>query len=422
MTTHHGRLEEVSNVWSRRLLRVAVAAVGLVVAALGSASAANADMCVSSLLTNQVLRYDDATGAPLGVCATGGGLTAPRGVAFGPDGNVYVSNTPGHSVLRYDGQTGAFMDTFVTPGSGGLFEPQGLTFGPDGDLYVVRGFASVLRYDGDTGAPLGVFATPVFGGAFDLVFGPDGDLYVTSFSFVHRFDGETGLPVGSGLFATSPGGLTGLAFGPDSNLYVGVVLGGVSDTMVRFDGTTGANLGYFGSGVGSPLGITTGADGLLYVAARDLDSVARIDGPTGSLVDLFVPPGSGGLDLPFDIAFSPDDLTPPELEVSVTPEVLWPPNHKYVTVEATVTATDDTDPSPTIELVSVTSNEPDNAPGNDDGNTTDDVVKVDGYTFNLRAERNETGAGRTYTVTYRATDASGKSATQSATVTVPVAR
>lgn len=114
------------------------------------------------------------------------------------------------------------------------------------------------------------------------------------------------------------------------------------------------------------------------------------------------------------------DTTPPQLSVSVTPDRLGPPNHKYVTVDVIVTATDDTDPSPTVGLVSVTSNEPDDAPGGNDGNTTNDVVKVDDYTFRFRAERNEKGAGRTYTVTYRATDASGNSATRSATVTVPV--
>jgi hypothetical protein len=38
---------------------------------------------------------------------------------------------------------------------------------------------------------------------------------------------------------------------------------------------------------------------------------------------------------------------------------LWPPNHEYRTVNATITATDTVDSSPTVTLVSVTSNEPD---------------------------------------------------------------
>jgi probable HAF family extracellular repeat protein len=120
------------------------------------------------------------------------------------------------------------------------------------------------------------------------------------------------------------------------------------------------------------------------------------------------------------------DTTPPDVSVSVTPNKLWPPNHQYVTVKATVTATDDTDPNPSIELVSVSSNEPDN--GVNDGNTVDDIViepaSAHSYadTFQLRSERAGLGTGRIYTITYRATDASDNSATKSATVTVPLAK
>jgi endo-1,4-beta-xylanase len=46
---------------------------------------------------------------------------------------------------------------------------------------------------------------------------------------------------------------------------------------------------------------------------------------------------------------------------------------------------------------------------------------VNQTTFQLRAERNENGSGRVYTITYRATDACGNATTKSATVTVPIA-
>lgn len=110
------------------------------------------------------------------------------------------------------------------------------------------------------------------------------------------------------------------------------------------------------------------------------------------------------------------DTTPPELTVSLTPDSLWPPNHKYVQVEATVTAQDAGDPSPTITFISVTSNEPDNGKG--DGNTVNDIVVLGDYTFKFRAERSGNGVGRVYTITYQATDAAGNSAQASATVTV----
>jgi predicted extracellular nuclease len=115
-----------------------------------------------------------------------------------------------------------------------------------------------------------------------------------------------------------------------------------------------------------------------------------------------------------------DEIAPVFTEVSLIPDMLWPPNHKYVEVTATVIASDNFDADPTITLVSVTSNEPDNAPGPEDGNTSDDIVIVDKFHFNLRAERSETGSGRIYTITYMVTDDCGNSATVIVYVTVPL--
>lgn len=111
------------------------------------------------------------------------------------------------------------------------------------------------------------------------------------------------------------------------------------------------------------------------------------------------------------------ELVPPSVEVTVTPDLLWPVNHKYVEVVATVTAWDNFDPDPQITLVSVTSNEPDD--GFDDV-TINDIVIVDDFNFLLRAERSALGTGRIYTITYLVTDACGNSTIQSATVTVPI--
>jgi predicted extracellular nuclease len=114
------------------------------------------------------------------------------------------------------------------------------------------------------------------------------------------------------------------------------------------------------------------------------------------------------------------DEIAPTIEVAVTPSLLWPANHKYVEVEAAVVVSDNFDPNPTVELISVVSSEPDN--GADDGNTVNDIVIVDDSTFKLRAERSGLGEGRTYTITYRVTDACGNTAEQAATVFVPLSR
>jgi hypothetical protein len=111
------------------------------------------------------------------------------------------------------------------------------------------------------------------------------------------------------------------------------------------------------------------------------------------------------------------DTEPPELSVSVSPEVIFPPNHKMVEVTAIVTVTDNMDPDPTLTLVSITSNQPDNGIG--DGNTIDDIVVINDYTFNLRAEYSGKDGDRIYTVNYQATDDAGNTTDVQATVTVP---
>jgi uncharacterized protein len=111
------------------------------------------------------------------------------------------------------------------------------------------------------------------------------------------------------------------------------------------------------------------------------------------------------------------DAIAPELSVTVTPDLLWPPNHKYVRVTASVIATDNFDPSPSIRLVSVVSNEPDSGLGDED--LPNDIVIIDEFTFDLRAERSDTGTGRIYTITYEALDSCGNITVGQATVFVP---
>jgi hypothetical protein len=110
------------------------------------------------------------------------------------------------------------------------------------------------------------------------------------------------------------------------------------------------------------------------------------------------------------------DATPPTLTLGVTPTLLWPPNHQYWKVCATGDAVDNVDPDVALSLVSVTSSEPDDAPGDQDGNTTNDIVIDSDTCFRLRAERSESTC---HTIAYRATDACGNTSQASVTVTVP---
>ena len=115
------------------------------------------------------------------------------------------------------------------------------------------------------------------------------------------------------------------------------------------------------------------------------------------------------------------DTTPPELAVALSPDLLWPPNHKLERIQAALRVTDVCDPNPTVRLISATSSEPDDGLG--DGDTVGDIqgaqTGTDDREFQLRSERSGTGPGRVYTIVYEAHDASGNATVRTATVVVP---
>jgi hypothetical protein len=111
------------------------------------------------------------------------------------------------------------------------------------------------------------------------------------------------------------------------------------------------------------------------------------------------------------------DLQPPVIgSVTATPNVLSPPNHQMVLVTVAVQAADNAGPV-TSRIISVTSSDPTNTTG--DGNTGGDWYINGPLTVYLRAERSQSGVGRTYTITVQSTDAAGNTATRSTTVFVP---
>ena len=100
---------------------------------------------------------------------------------------------------------------------------------------------------------------------------------------------------------------------------------------------------------------------------------------------------------------------PKIVSASLTPGTLWPPNHKLVTVTATIDALDPGGLPLKVTLVSISSSEPDSGLG--DGDTANDIqgaaYGTDDRVFQLRAERSGRGPGRTYTVRYDVTNEAG---------------
>jgi hypothetical protein len=112
------------------------------------------------------------------------------------------------------------------------------------------------------------------------------------------------------------------------------------------------------------------------------------------------------------------DTTPPVISsVSVSSSVLWPPNHKFVPVTLSVTTQDTCDPNPACTLSAISSSEL--ASGGGSGNTSPDFVITGALSANLRAERDGTGSGRTYTLTVECRDHSNNTSTANTTVFVP---
>jgi hypothetical protein len=105
------------------------------------------------------------------------------------------------------------------------------------------------------------------------------------------------------------------------------------------------------------------------------------------------------------------DGQPPAIQsVVAAPSVLWPPNHKMVPVTVTVGATDNCGVV-SEKIVSVTSNE--SQGGSADWQVTGDLSLL------LRAERDGSGSGRTYTITVEVKDAAGNASRRAVNVIVP---
>lgn len=115
------------------------------------------------------------------------------------------------------------------------------------------------------------------------------------------------------------------------------------------------------------------------------------------------------------------DNQPPTIS-SVTNNIgtLWPPNHAMVPLNLTVTASDACGPitAEACSVTNITSNEAINSTG--DGNTDPDWIFGNGLTASVRAERKGNGTGRIYTITVVCQDAAGNpSAPATTTVAVP---
>ena len=304
-----------------------------------------------------------------------GPLDGPVGVARNPlDGDIFVASRETDEVFRYDGATGELKGVFVAAGSGGLDEPTGMVFAPNGNLFV-SSFATneVLEFDVNTGLFFGRIAAPSLAGPAGLAFDAAGNLYISNFNgntiTLREPSGATS------LFSTVPelNEPSGLTVGPNGNLYVvnEVFAGGsnvielkivspagplmpgdfvrefvapglagfdadggnadldfaqpvfhggqfylsspITNEVLRFniiaDVAVPAGTGVFISaddqGLEGPSGFVFDPAGDLIISSTLSDKVLQYD-PAGAFIDAFTPFDTGGLNEPQGIEFGPD--------------------------------------------------------------------------------------------------------------------
>jgi hypothetical protein len=252
-------------------------------------------------------------------------------------------------VFALDGTPlGKALDTQTLPDDLDLRELRGFIFGPDGDLYVANAYkdaSQVLRFAGKPGAGgkhpfLETYAeehkaNPGLAHPFDVAFGPDAHLYVPSqdtnivarYYGPHATDGKPGMPMPhpAALQETDPKHLLpgtfipsqkhatrglravrGAVFGADGDLFVA---DRDADSVKRYDGGNGAfKREYRHQHLTTPVHLTFRAvDGALLVGSRDRNAVFAIDPETGVMTTL-IESGAGGLRAPAGMAFGPDSM------------------------------------------------------------------------------------------------------------------
>lgn len=408
-----------------RLFMLAMVALGGV---LGS-TASYGDFFVSSFGTNELMRFDEDSGAYLGVI---GMVDGPFASQIGFDGDLFVSSHNTGEVLRYDSQTGEFKGAFIKAHEGGLTKPTAPNFGPDGKVYVGDlATNTVLRYDRN-GKFIDVFADGVsspLNGPFMQTF-DEGTMYIASgyTNSILRYDLKTKEFMGH-FVAPGSGGLVvpvGLEFGPDGNLYTS---SSATSEVLRYDGKTGEFIDKFvpagAGGMSSPRAIRFGgANTDLYVISSDTNTIIQFDRVTGEFVDVIATSEGNGMLAARGLTFTPR----PEFFVDAR-VVRSNRKHEhdddhqhegdghsaYKAIKVDYRLKDYTDRHPVVKLVSIQSSDP-------EVNISEAVKNArfgeEDYNFRLDFT-NSTGVEQQYTIKYTATNDLGETTIATTMVQVP---
>ncbi len=281
-------------------------------------------------------------------------FSLPSSITAGSDGNVWFAEVNGNKIGRIT-PAGVITEFAVPTPVAGLYG--GITAGSDGNVWFAEGNSGKLGRI----TPAGVITEFPGIGAYELTSGPDGNLWT-----VNPFSTAIGRVTTSGtatfFFPPVSGGTGGaISGGPDGNVWFTYVASGQG----RVGKMTTSGTFVAGYPIPTPstssLAITGGPDGNVWFGEWDYGKIAQIT-PTGVITEY---PVSGARIS--GITAGPDgniwsasrdgwigriqavaaDTTPPTItapdEVTVN---ATSPSGEIVTYE--VTASDDTDPNPTV--------------------------------------------------------------------------
>lgn len=203
---------------------------------------------ISSFNTNQILKFNPATGECLGVFANVPGV--PTRMKIGADNLLYVLQWLGNGkVLRYN-LDGTFLGEFTNVG---VTNSIGIDWDVTGNLYISSFNGNYVRKFSTTGADLGLFINTNLQGPTNIWFNGVGELFVLDWTGnrIKKFS-STGTFLGNiGPVILNP---EGVAFLPNGDFLVGY--GGTAGKINQYTSTgTLINLFTIGNGLSFPNGI-----------------------------------------------------------------------------------------------------------------------------------------------------------------------
>ena len=292
---------------------------------LGIVFNAQGSLLVSNPYTNSVVQYNSGVLVTLSAASTSQ-VTVQYATSDGTAvaGTDYTAQTG--TVTFAPGQTSRLIPLVTlydaTPPANDYFNlslsnPTGATIGNGSAVVTIvpptlpqLTIGNTSAIEGDpTGHYRGAAALNTVTRFNPVTFGPDGNLYAgtgtgADYNTILRYNGTTGAFMG--IFATGP------IDGPRDIVFNGgymYVVSTYTEQVLQYNATTGAYIGVFvangSGGLNGPDMMTFGPDGNLYVSGTSSNNVIEYNGTTGALIGTFVAAGSGGLGLPEGIAFDP---------------------------------------------------------------------------------------------------------------------